>query len=222
MFNFDFLIDTLLLLPGILIGITFHEFAHAFVSDRLGDPTPRATGRLSLSPTAHIDPVGFLMLLLFRFGWAKPVQIDTRYYKKPIRDENLVSLAGVVTNLLLAILFTGFYKIFITFVIPSISTLDTNILIVFLKLFNYTIYINLVLCIFNLIPIPPLDGSHILMNILPIRNTRAGYILERYGMYILIGLIVLPTFFGFSILTPIIDFPLNLLSWIFGISAPFM
>lgn len=220
--NFDFIIDTLLLLPGILIGLSFHEFAHAYTSDRLGDPTPRTQGRLTLSPLAHIDPVGFLMLLLFRFGWAKPVQIDARYYKKPKRDENIVSIAGVSMNLLLAILFTAIYKIFITFVMPNITIGNINVIIVIIKLFYYTIYINLVLCIFNLIPIPPLDGSHILMNILPIRNTRAGYILEKYGMYILIGLIIIPTFFNFSILTPIIQFPLNFLAWIFGISAQYM
>ena len=98
--------DMLVSLPGIIIGLSFHEFGHAFVSSKLGDPTPRMQGRVTLNPLAHIDPFGFLALVFCGFGWGIPVQIDPRYYKHPRRDELLVSVAGVTMNLLLAIAFS--------------------------------------------------------------------------------------------------------------------
>ena len=98
MFSLSSLLDKLLLLPAIIIGLSVHEFAHAFVSDRLGDPLPRAQGRVTLNPLRHIDPIGFVMLLLCGFGWGVPVQIDPRYYKKRRRDEALVAVAGVTMN----------------------------------------------------------------------------------------------------------------------------
>ena len=100
------ILTKLLMLPGIIIGLSFHEFAHAWMSDKLGDPTPRRQGRVTINPMAHIDPIGFLALLLVGFGWGKPVQIDPGYYKHRRRDEFLVGIAGVTMNLLIAVIFS--------------------------------------------------------------------------------------------------------------------
>ncbi|MDK2878367.1 MAG: hypothetical protein PWR06_1083 [Thermoanaerobacteraceae bacterium] len=184
--------EMLLRIPALLIAITFHEYAHARVSDAMGDPTPRWTGRLSLNPMAHLDPVGLLMLWIFRFGWAKPVQINPSYYRDPKKGILLVSLAGPLSNLFLA---------FITMVLIKLNLFFSGILSTFIHiLFVY----NLVLAVFNLIPIPPLDGSKILMSLLP---GRQGYVfsqMEAYGPLILILLV----YFGLLniILDPLITF----------------
>lgn len=218
---FDFNItETLMLLPGILIGLTFHEFSHAFVSDKLGDPTPRSQGRLTLFPLKHIDIIGFIMLLLFRFGWAKPVQINPMYYKKPRRDEILVSVAGVTMNLIIAIVCTGLLKIY--FVSGVISFMNQTVYETVTLIIFYIIYINLILCLFNLIPIPPLDGFHILINLLPIRHTKVVYFLEQYGMFIVLGLIFIPSLLNLPsmldyTLIPALDGVQKLLFWIFAI-----
>jgi len=182
----------LLRIPALLIAITFHEYAHARVSDAMGDPTPRWTGRLSLNPMAHLDPVGLLMLWIFRFGWAKPVQINPSYYRNPKKGILLVSLAGPLSNLLLA---------FIMLLLIKLGLFYGGILYTFFQtLFVY----NLVLAVFNLIPIPPLDGSKILSSLLPGRQAYAFSQIEPYGPFILIILV----YFGFLnvILDPLISF----------------
>lgn len=184
--------EMLLRIPALLLAITFHEYAHAKVSDALGDPTPRWTGRLSLNPMAHLDPVGLLMLWIFRFGWAKPVQINPSYYKDPRKGILLVSLAGPLSNLLLA---------FITLIIIKTSFFSYGIIFVFLQiLFIY----NLVLSVFNLIPIPPLDGSKILTSLLPGRQAYIFANMESYGPFILIILV----YFGVLnvLLNPLLSF----------------
>jgi len=184
--------EMLLRIPALLIAITFHEYAHARISDAMGDPTPRWTGRLSLNPMAHLDPVGLLMLWIFRFGWAKPVQINPSYYKNPKKGILLVSLAGPLSNLLLA---------FITLLLIKVGLFYGGILYTFFQtLFVY----NLVLAVFNLIPIPPLDGSKILTSLLPGRQSYAFSQIEPYGPFILIILV----YFGFLnvILDPLISF----------------
>ena len=129
------ILTKLLMLPGIIIGLSFHEFAHAWMSDKLGDPTPRRQGRVTINPMAHIDPIGFLALLLVGFGWGKPVQIDPGYYKHRRRDEFLVGIAGVTMNLLLAIAFSIPARALIkAFSGPSVSDFVYNIyLIIFFK-----------------------------------------------------------------------------------------
>lgn len=187
MFNFN-IIEILLTIPGIIIGLAFHEFAHALAADRLGDPTPRSQGRLTLSPLPHIDPIGFLLLIFARFGWAKPVQINTRYFKKPRRDEILVSLAGPFMNLFLAVVFTGLIKLFHTmgFFEMFSSSIASNLIFMLM----YTVLINIVLFLFNLIPLPPLDGFHILANIIHPRNYKLIYALQQYSTIILLLIIV--------------------------------
>ncbi|WP_213974123.1 site-2 protease family protein [Tepidanaerobacter acetatoxydans] len=184
--------EMLLRIPALLLAITFHEYAHAKVSYSLGDPTPKWRGRLSLNPLAHLDPVGLLMLWLFKFGWAKPVEINPNYYKEPKKGIVLVSLAGPIANLILALL---------TMVILKLDIFHNGILDNFIYiLFLY----NLTLAVFNMIPIPPLDGSKILMGLLPARYSYEFSQLEAYGPFILVLLV----YFGLLnvILNPLIVF----------------
>ena len=176
------------MLPGIIIGLSFHEFAHAWMSDRLGDPTPRRQGRVTINPLAHIDWVGFLALLLVGFGWGKPVQIDPGYYKHRRRDEFLVGIAGVTMNLLIAIAFSIPARLMVrTFSGAGVNDLVYNIyLIIF-----YTISINVVLMVFNLIPCPPLDGWGIITQIFRLDRYRWWYKVYQYGTWILLALILL-------------------------------
>jgi len=181
----QWLIETLIWLPAILIALTFHEFAHGFVADRLGDPTPYYQGRLTLNPLPHIDWVGFLMLILFKFGWAKPVQVDPRNFKKISRKTGmmLVSLAGPGMNMLLALVGMLALKFMIPFQNGQVAGL-------FIPLLEPLVYINLILAAFNLIPLPPLDGSKILAGLLPDAGADFVYSLEQYGPLILLLMIV--------------------------------
>lgn len=185
----------LLSLPAVLWAITFHEFCHGYVAYRLGDPTPRLRGRLTLNPLAHLDPIGALMLLLFRFGWAKPVPIDTRYFRKPKRDLVLVSLAGAGGNLATAIL-CGLIVRLVPY--PFVNNYALGLFI------QLMILINIGLAVFNLLPIPPLDGSKLLYVFLPGRWLQGFFWLERYGMFVLMALLalgVLP-----ALMSPIVIF----------------
>ncbi len=195
--------NILLSLPGIIIGLSFHEFAHAYVSDRLGDPTPRLQGRLTLSPLPHIDIIGFLLLILAGFGWAKPVQVNPSHYRNPRRDEMLVSVAGPTMNLLLAFAFGGIIRLHLTpFVFNLLYPLSKGFVYYSLEnIFIFALRINIVLMLFNLLPIPPLDGFHLLSNILPLRNYRFIEFLARYGQILLL-LLVITNMAGFIIGLP--------------------
>ena len=165
--------------PAILFGLTIHEFSHGWVAWRLGDPTAKMMGRLTLNPLKHLDPIGTIALFLFRFGWAKPVPIDPRNFSHPTRDMAISSLAGPAANLLTAAVAGLILRVFDLFHVSGFAWL----------LISYFVLFNLILCFFNLIPIPPLDGSRLLYHLLP-PNLAAGYgRLERYGFMILIGII---------------------------------
>lgn len=190
---------------SLLITIDVHEFAHAWMADKLGDPTPRLAGRLTLNPLAHLDPLGTLALLLTRFGWGKPVPIDPYNLRYPKRDAALISLAGPASNLILATILALILKT------PLISPF-LNFLISF---FYPIIVLNVSLAIFNLLPIPPLDGSKILVGFLP---HDIGWSVEeslnQYGIFLLI-LLLFPLFGQSSLasifISPIINLILNLL-----------
>ena len=173
------------MLPGIIIGLSFHEFAHAWVSDRLGDPTPRRQGRITLNPLAHIDWMGFICLVLVGFGWGKPVSIDPRYYKHRRRDEFLVAIAGVTMNLILAIILAIPARLMMAHV-TNASDLVYNIFLII----YYAVTINVVLMIFNMIPCPPLDGWNIITQIFKLDRYSWWYKVYQYGTWILLALIV--------------------------------
>ncbi|HOQ09597.1 MAG TPA: site-2 protease family protein [Syntrophomonadaceae bacterium] len=182
---FDFDISRMLIsLPAIIIGLTFHEYAHGLAADYLGDDTPYYQGRLTLNPLPHIDWLGFLMLLLAGFGWAKPVQVNPYKLKGGVKNGMmLVSLAGPVMNILLALL----SMIALRLVLPYQGQEWANYTIM---LIYPLIQINLVLAVFNLVPIPPLDGSKILAGLLPDRGAAVMYTLEQYGTLILLLLLI--------------------------------
>ncbi len=154
-------------IPGMLIAITFHEFAHAWVADKLGDDTPRRQGRLNLNPLSHMDPIGVILLLTAGFGWGKPVQINPNNFNRTVtlrKGNALVSLAGPTMNFILAIIFSIICGVLIKFGSSFILTTAGGVL---LSVIEYTITINIGLGVFNLIPLPPLDGSKILAAVLP-------------------------------------------------------
>ena len=201
----DAILTKILMLPGIIIGLSFHEFAHAWVSDKLGDPTPRRQGRVTLNPLAHIDWIGFLALLLVGFGWGKPVQIDPSYYKHRRRDEFFVAIAGVTMNLILAVVLSIPAKIMMKTLSAGTSDLVYDI---YLILF-YAITINLVLMVFNLIPCPPLDGWGIVTQLFGLDRYRWWYTIYQYGTWILLALIL--TNVTDKILTPLVTLMMNIL-----------
>ncbi len=167
---------------AMLLAITVHEFAHALMADRLGDPTPRMQGRLTLNPLAHLDPLGTLMLLLVRFGWGKPVQFDPYNLQNPRRDSAVISLAGPASNLIVATALS----VILHFISYPFSPLGG--LVNFLE---PIIFLNVALAVFNLIPIHPLDGGKIFVGLLPARDAlEADRFLHKYGMLILLFLIL--------------------------------
>ena len=184
-----FVIDMLYRIPGLLIGITIHEFAHAKAANLLGDPTPKLQGRVTLNPFKHFDLFGLIAILLIGFGWGKPVIINPLYFKKKRRDGFIVSIAGVTTNFIAAFLFTGLY----VFLLPRFDyginpALTTEILF---NIISGIITINLALMIFNLLPIPPLDGFNMVTEIFDLRRYDFWYTLYNWGFPILMVLIML-------------------------------
>ena len=208
-FSTDTLIQFLFVVPCVLIALTFHEFAHGYMAYKLGDPTAKNFGRLTLNPLKHLDPIGTICMIFFHFGWAKPVPINSRYFKKPRRDMALTAAAGPIMNFILA--FFGVLvcriltKIFVAF--PAQSDFVYYIQYAALTLFSYFHMLNLSLGVFNLIPIPPLDGSRIFYIFLP---TKWYFGVMKYEKYIQLALLVL-------LWTGLLSRPLSAaVSWISG------
>ena len=186
-----------LLIPVLLFALVFHEFAHGWVANKLGDPTAKYAGRLTLNPMAHLDMFGSLMILFVGFGWAKPVPVDSRYLANPRTDMMKIAFAGPAANLLLAFIAgvliraTGYFGPF------------TTMLIMFTQ-------INIMLAVFNMIPIPPLDGSQIFSGMMIRKNPDLVMKLQMYGPQILMGLILFGMFTSFSpiwmIISPFVNF----------------
>lgn len=205
----NYLSIKLLTLPGVIIAITFHEFAHAYAADKLGDYTPRSQGRLNLNPLSHVDPVGFILLLWAGFGWGKPVQINPRNFDSKVSlrtGEAIVSFAGPLMNFLLAIVFMIF-TVALQYFAPN-----TTIFNVLYNVCSYTCVINIGLGIFNLIPLPPLDGSKILKNFLSYNAVNWFENNERifYIVFLLIWISGLSSY----ILSPIFSAVYNGLGWL--------
>ena len=179
----EWITSMLIMLPGIIVGLSFHEFAHGFVSYRLGDPTPKIQGRLTINPMAHIEPVGFIALLLCGFGWAKPVPVDMRYFKKPKQGMAVTALAGPLSNFALA---------FVCVLIGKAIYLYAPYNAVFDWIFSFCLFsvapLSVGLGLFNLIPIPPLDGSKVAAVLLPDRAYAWQMRYERFGMLLLLAL----------------------------------
>ncbi len=176
----EILTSKLILLPGLLIAITFHEIAHGISANLLGDPTAKNAGRLSLNPLAHIDLVGFLLLLTVGFGWAKPVPINPRYFKNRKKGMVIVSFSGPMTNFVLAFIGTVIFAFIIKYNVNSIWIL----------IFRALIRFNIILGLFNLLPFPPLDGSKIFASLLPTKYEIFFYKYERYLYVVLILFII--------------------------------
>lgn len=198
------ILNVIILAISILIAMSFHELAHGFVSYKLGDPTPKTNGRLTLNPLAHIDPIGTICMFVFGFGWAKPVSINSYYYKNKKAGIALVSLAGPCANFIIAFISVICIKLFVGFN----NSILTNF---FMTLFS----VNIGLGTFNLIPIPPLDGSKILAGLMPQSIYDKWMAFERYGMFIL--LVVLYIGILDPILMTAIGFVQNLMFGIVGL-----
>ncbi len=185
-----------MLILGLIAGITIHEFSHAYAADHLGDPTPRLNGRISLNPRAHLDPLGSLFILIAGFGWGKPVMIDHYNFKNPSRDSAYVSLAGPASNFFLALMCSIFLYIF------HISGFSPGNMVE--SVLAILIYVNAILGVFNLLPIYPLDGFSIVQGFLPPQQAAEWMTLKSYGFIFLLAMIV-PLFGGSSMVGMIIS-----------------
>jgi len=190
----------IILAPPFLFALTIHECAHGYVAYRLGDPTASNLGRLTLNPLKHIDPLGVLFFVIAKIGWAKPVPVDPRYFKNPRQDMLWVSLAGPGSNFALAVLSTVVVKLLLSLG----AGLPMAILLPLIKMAGASIWINLMLAVFNLLPIPPLDGSKILMGLLPPDLAASFARIEPFGFILM--LVLFYTGILSKIIMPIISF----------------
>lgn len=201
-------LSLLLTLPAVIIAITFHEFAHAWAADKLGDDTPRYQGRLNLNPMSHLDPVGFFLLMFAGFGWGKPVQINPRNFNRNVsmqKGEALVSLAGPLMNFIIAIVSGIILGAVYMYASPAFLTSMTGTILYILL--QQLVAINIGLGVFNLIPLPPLDGSKIFMSIIPYKART--WLINHSTMFYYIFLIIWITGLASIIISPIINLLYN-------------
>lgn len=202
-FTRDGFLEILYFIPALLLSLSIHEFGHSWVAYKLGDKSQKTLGRLTLSPFAHIDPMGFIFILLFRFGWGKPVMIDDRNFKNRAKGNMLVSLAGPAFNVMLAIVFTVVLKVLWVFGITP-DTITSSVGEILYYMLNIAIQFNMVFAVFNLLPLPPFDGSKVLYYFLPYKGKQFMNSIERYSIWILIFLLwtglysymILPAYMG--------------------------
>jgi Zn-dependent protease len=200
--NFFFKLS-IMLVPGML-AITCHEVSHGYIAWRYGDPTARMLGRLTLNPLKHIDIVGTLMIFFVGIGWAKPVPVVYENLRNPKRDMIWVAAAGPVTNILLAMASAVLLRAIVAFVNPAASGSQLSMIIEPLVLMlAFSVYINLLLAIFNMIPLPPLDGGRVLTGLLPYRQAAVLSKIEPYGMMIIIALVFFTNIFSYIIYPPL-------------------
>lgn len=209
LFSIDMLIYRF---PAIVLALTIHEYSHGRVAYAFGDPTAKNAGRLTLNPLMHLDVIGTLMLLVFQFGWAKPVPVNPYFFQGDRRKKVMyVSVAGPLSNLLQAIIVAILLSLLVHFLPPRNNPFS----IWFTNFLQYLILINIVLAVFNLLPVPPLDGSKILAGILPERYAYIIYQLERYGFIILIIAMFLGVFS--AIISPVVYFIFHAIMGLVGL-----
>lgn len=208
----NFLLKISVMLVPALLAITCHEVSHGYVAFRLGDNTARSMGRLTLNPLKHLDIIGTIMVFLVGIGWAKPVPVDFRNLRNPKRDMIWVAAAGPVTNFALAALSALALRVIMHFE-PAFSqfSLASMFLNPVSLMLGFSVYINLLLCLFNLIPVPPLDGGRVVVGILPHRQALAYSRIEPYGMIIIIVLVFFTKIFQY-VLAPLLDLGIRLLA----------
>jgi len=187
MFDLD-LKFLLIFVPVILFSLTIHEYAHAYIANKLGDDTAKRLGRLTLNPLKHLDPIGTILLLLVHFGWAKPVPVDPRNFKDPKKDMLYVAIAGPISNIITAII-SGILLKFIIFNLASTGAFGAYTLPL-IQFLVWMIFIGVVLAVFNMLPIPPLDGSRVLYGLLPDHLANSIKKIETYGILIVFGIIL--------------------------------
>lgn len=222
--NFD-LQGTLMMLPGLILALTFHEYAHAKTADKLGDPTPESQGRLTLNPMAHMDPMGTICLLFARFGWGRPVQVNPSYFRNPAKANMQVALAGPVMNFILAfVLYVILALIILLTPVPPLgSTLPmpaaSQTWWIIYEIVFYAAMLNVSLGVFNLIPVPPLDGSKIFAYFLRGKAREFLYTLENYSGIIIFILFIteIPSYIVAPLVSWISQGMLILIGWIFGL-----
>ena len=212
------IISFLLSVPIIILVMSVHEYAHGVVAKKLGDPTAESLGRLTLNPFKHIDIIGFLMFLIIGIGYAKPVPINSRYFKKPKRDMALVGAAGPISNVLMALLFGFFMKLFYL-LIPFLPMNETSFVAYgyLAQILYYGIAYNVIFAIFNLIPIPPLDGSRILYAFLPSKALLWFQRYEQYFFWGLLGVFLIFNILDINIIGGVASFFVNLIYKLFFI-----
>ncbi|MGA1791586.1 MAG: site-2 protease family protein [bacterium] len=198
------IVEWIIRIPVLLFAITIHEYAHGKAALSLGDPTAKNAGRLTMNPISHIDPIGAICLFLFHFGWAKPVPVDVRYFQNRRRDIILMSLSGPIANIAAAFVTGLFIR---NFLLPWEA---------YLKLLAYMILMNTGLGLFNLLPIPPLDGSHVLENLLPVSVAEQYEQIRRYAPFIFIGILLLDRFLRIGIFGRVLGYPIFFIAHLFG------
>ncbi|MEG0872786.1 MAG: site-2 protease family protein [Clostridia bacterium] len=208
-FSKEGIIQFLFVLPALLISLSVHELAHAYSAYKLGDKSQKYLGRLTLDPFAHIDWMGFLCIALLGFGWGKPVVVDDRNFKNRARDNMLVALAGPASNLLMAVVFTIILKLLLVTGLVSVGA-NSQVSSVIITMFTLAIQFNAVFAIFNMLPIPPFDGSKVLFYFLPYKWKDIMFTLQRYSFVIIIVFLV--TGLGSIIVSPIVNVILNILN----------
>ena len=207
------ILSKILMIPAILLAFTFHEYAHAIVADRLGDKTPRFQGRLTLNPIAHIDPMGFILILIMGFGWAKPVQTNPSAFKNYYKDDLKVSAAGPIANLIL-----GFVFAILTVLFFRLAPTNGELYTIILQILSLTGAINCMLFFLNLVPIPGFDGFHIVRDLYPKFFYNLSDSIHRY-QFLIFMVLILPILPGQqSVFTYIVQVPA---SWLFSVFIKF-